>query len=405
MRIMIVHSYYSPEIYGGAEYSVKKLAETLQSRGHTVRVLCSGGKDVIEHIDGVEVQRLRLNTLFRAKDVSTVPRWKRLLSHLISIWNYANAGMVDRAIKDFKPDVIHSNCLYGFSPIIWKVARKNFVRVVHTLRDYHLMCPLVAMSCKYTNGEKCISPKKSCRLHRVENRRHSCYVDCVTAPSRCTLDVLVQDDFFKESEKIVIPNAIDFNVDTAEKTLNFRMNELKIRKTTRFVYLGGLTEQKGIRWMVNAFRAIPQGKDVELAIAGKGLLKDYIEAEAAKDSRIRYVGFLDEKHVTELLHNSDVLLCPSLWDEPFGRVVLDAYKSGMPVISSNGGALPELVKDSKTGFVVDVGDAGALCSAMQRFVEDTSLITIYGRNAIEELNQYSLHSQAQAFEQVYSRKG
>lgn len=401
MKIMIVHSYYWPEIYGGAEYSVKKLAETLQSLGHTVRILCSGNQNSIEFIDGVEVQRLKLNTLFRAKDVSTVPRWKRLLSHLISIWNYANVGTIDQVIKDFKPDVIHSNCLYEFSPIVWKVARKNSVRVIHTLRDYHLMCPLVAMSCKYTEGKKCISPRMSCRLHRTENRRHSCYVDCVTAPSKCTLDLLLKEGFFKKSDKKVIPNAINYDIDAARKTLDLRMRELHTRKTIRFVYLGGLTEQKGIRWMINAFQMIPKVKDVEITIAGKGLLQDYVEAEANKDSRIRYVGFLNETQVTELLHNSDVLLCPSLWDEPFGRVVLDAYKNGLPVISSNRGALPELVKNMKTGLVVEGGNIEDLCSAMQQFVENRSLITIYGKNAIEELSKYSLYSQAKAFEQVY----
>jgi glycosyltransferase involved in cell wall biosynthesis len=320
---------------------------------------------------------------------------------LISIWNYANVGTIDQVIKDFKPDVIHSNCLYEFSPIVWKVARKNSVRVIHTLRDYHLMCPLVAMSCKYTEGKKCISPRMSCRLHRTENRRHSCYVDCVTAPSKCTLDLLLKEGFFKKSDKKVIPNAINYDIDAARKTLDLRMRELHTRKTIRFVYLGGLTEQKGIRWMINAFQMIPKVKDVEITIAGKGLLQDYVEAEANKDSRIRYVGFLNETQVTELLHNSDVLLCPSLWDEPFGRVVLDAYKNGLPVISSNRGALPELVKNMKTGLVVEGGNIEDLCSAMQQFVENRSLITIYGKNAIEELSKYSLYSQAKAFEQVY----
>ena len=67
--------------------------------------------------------------------------------------------------------------------------------------------------------------------------------------------------------------------------------------------------------------------------------------ETKKDNRIEFVGFLNEQQVSQLLQSADVLLCPSLWEEPFGRVVLDAYKNAMPVICSNMGALPELVED------------------------------------------------------------
>ena len=59
MRIMIVNTYYYPEIMGGAEYSVKKLAEQLQAMRHDVSVLCTGDSDSIEKVDGVEVIRLK----------------------------------------------------------------------------------------------------------------------------------------------------------------------------------------------------------------------------------------------------------------------------------------------------------------------------------------------------------
>ena len=59
MRIMIVNAYYAPDIRGGAEYSVKKLAEGLTKKGHTVRVLCTSDSDIHENIDGVDVVRIR----------------------------------------------------------------------------------------------------------------------------------------------------------------------------------------------------------------------------------------------------------------------------------------------------------------------------------------------------------
>ena len=69
MRILLVNSFYAPDIRGGAEYSVKKLAEGLQSKGHTVRVLCTGDFDSEEVIDGVEVVRFRPYGAHKEKNI------------------------------------------------------------------------------------------------------------------------------------------------------------------------------------------------------------------------------------------------------------------------------------------------------------------------------------------------
>ena len=118
------------------------------------------------------------------------------------------------------------------------------------------MCPLVAMSCKKTNGEKCVHPGLGCQLHRNLNRIHSKYVDCVTAPSALTLNVLLDDGFFKNSEKKVIANATDFDIDAVKKILSVRVAEVDKRQGVSFVYLGTLSEQKGIRWMIDSFKAV-----------------------------------------------------------------------------------------------------------------------------------------------------
>ena len=59
LRVLLINSFYAPDIRGGAEYSVKKLAEGLQSNGHTIRVLCTGDSDIEEVVDGIEIVRFR----------------------------------------------------------------------------------------------------------------------------------------------------------------------------------------------------------------------------------------------------------------------------------------------------------------------------------------------------------
>lgn len=400
MRILLINSFYAPDIRGGAEYSVKKLAEGLQRKGHTVRVLCTGDFDTKEIIDGVEVVRFRQYGAYKEKNIHDVPRWRRLLGHLLDIWNLGNYKRLSQEISEFAPDVINTNNLYGITPIVWKIAKKKNIRLIHTIRDYYLMCPLVAMSCKKTNGEKCVNPGSGCQLHRNLNRVHSKYVDCVTAPSALTLNVLTNDGFFKNSEKRVIANATDFNMDTVKKILSFRVAEMDKRPSVSFVYLGTLSEQKGIRWMIDSFKAI-ETKSCKLYIAGKGDLQEYVIAEAKKDHRIEFVGFLNEQQVSQLLQNADVLLCPSLWEEPFGRVVLDAYKNAMPVICSNMGALPELVEDGKTGFVVEARNLEQFKDRMMYYLKDKNRILQQAENGVNELKKYTIEHQLNEFEKVY----
>ena len=90
MKVLIINSFYAPDIRGGAEYSVKKLAEGLQIRGHIVRVLCTGDFDKEEIIDGIEIVRFRPYGAHKEKNIQDVPRWRRLLGHLLDIWNIVN---------------------------------------------------------------------------------------------------------------------------------------------------------------------------------------------------------------------------------------------------------------------------------------------------------------------------
>lgn len=400
MRVLIINSFYAPDIRGGAEYSVKKLAEGLQGKGHTVRVLCTGDSNSEEVIDGVEVVRFRPYGAHKEKNIHDVPRWRRLLGHLLDIWNIGNLKLLSQEIDRFAPDVINTNNLYGITPIVWKIAKKKNIRLVHTIRDYYLMCPLVAMSCKKTNGEKCVHPGLGCQLHRNLNRIHSQYVDCVTAPSALTLNVLVDDGFFKNSEKKVIANATDFDIDAVKKILSVRVAEVDKREDVSFVYLGTLSEQKGIRWMIDSFKAI-ENKTCKLYIAGKGDLQDYVIEETKMDNRIEFVGFLNERQVSQLLQKADVLLCPSLWEEPFGRVVLDAYKNAMPVICSNMGALPELVEDGETGFVVEARNLKQFKDRMTYYIEDKKRIIKQAENGVDQLEKYTIEHQMIEFEKVY----
>lgn len=394
MRILLVNTYYAPEIYGGAEYSVKKLAEALVKAGHDVCVLCTGEEHTEETIDGISVVRIKSKHICRAALAENAPKFKRLIRRLQDIWNPLNGPAIIKILETFQPDVVHTNGLYDISPVIWRIAKKMNIRVVHTLRDYFLVCPRVTLSCEQVEG-RC--PLTVCKVHRRENRKHSQYVDCVTAPSSVTLNLVTGYKLFENAEKVVIPNACDYSANELAENYDRCKNN---RHPFSFVYLGTLSEQKGIRWMIESFGRLEKDT-AELYIAGKGELLDYVQSAAEENVHIHYVGFLSEREVSALLSRCDVLLCPSQWEEPFGRVVLDAYKNAMPVIASNRGALPDLVKHNETGIIVESGNISQLKNAMKRYIQDPELVWRHSKNIAEELKRFSIDTQVQSFCGVY----
>ena len=96
MKILLVNTYNYPEIYGGAEYSVKKLAEELKQQGHTVKVLCTGSEAKREVIDGIDVIRVVSKNLCRGCEAAKYPLYKRVIRRTLDIWNPFNKAEIDK---------------------------------------------------------------------------------------------------------------------------------------------------------------------------------------------------------------------------------------------------------------------------------------------------------------------
>lgn len=134
-------------------------------------------------------------------------------------------------------------------------------------------------------------------------------------------------------------------------------------------FLGRIIEPKGLHLAIAAVKQYNKNADIPLTlkIAGKHYAdaskdrywQEVIEPELGEN--IEYVGFInDSKHKREFIGNAQSLLVPSLFEEPFGMVCIEAFACGTPVITLNSGALPEVVEDTRTGLVIKktIGDDG-----------------------------------------------
>lgn len=395
MKILLVNTFYYPEVKGGAEYSVKKLAEALQADGNEIVVLAAGKVDKDEIIDGIKVLRRKFKSIYHSYGKVNKSIITMIFHRILDFWNPMNRGIIIDIIRKEKPDIIHTNNIYEITPIVWKIAKENGIHTVHTIRDYYLMCFKTNLLKK--DNKICNSPNIGCKIYQHINRKFTNYIDVLTAPSNMMIKEVENRNFFEKAQHTVVYNACEFN----RESVAIHCAKKKEKDTITFIYLGGFHEHKGIDTLLEAFESL-ENLNARLVFAGKGEKMQKIKEASIKDSRIRYAGFLNEAEMMELLNKCDVLVCPSLWNEPFGRVVLDAYKSGLPVIASRIGALPEIVQEGKTGILVKPGVSEELKNAMNCFLDDRNFLEECKRNLLTKLSEFEIGKQAKNFEEIYN---
>jgi phosphatidylinositol alpha-1,6-mannosyltransferase len=121
--------------------------------------------------------------------------------------------------------------------------------------------------------------------------------------------------------------------------------------------------------------------NVNLTIAGDGSQKKNLEKQAKKLQLTRYVEFAGKvpfASLSQLYADCDIVVFPSIYAEPFGRVALEAMYFGKPVVASRVGGIPEVVDDKKTGLIVSPDNPKELSDAIITIVRDLQLRQLMG---------------------------
>lgn len=386
MKILIVNTFYYPNMIGGTEQSVKLLAEGLVKRGHEVVVL-TGDNSEINKENGVKIIRLGLKTQNDSK-------LRKISRKVLEFNNFIISNKISKIIDEIKPDVIHTNNLFYISTVIWKIASEKNIKVVHTLRDYWGLCPKTSLLDK--EGNICIKSKKICNIHKYNYKINTKYVDIVTSPSKFTLELHKKNYIFQNSREIVIPNAIDFNINKREKILQERLE--RNNETITFLFMGALDIHKGVQFLIESFKQVKLD-NIRLNICGNGPLKAYVEESANTDKRINYLGKVLKAEKEDVLVSSDVMIVPSIWYEPFGRVVIEAYKYAIPVIACKIGGINELLND-EISIGIKINDKNDLINSILKF-SDRNIVKKYMGNTGKYLGEYDINKQINSFINIY----
>ncbi|QOK24666.1 glycosyltransferase [Janibacter indicus] len=172
-------------------------------------------------------------------------------------------------------------------------------------------------------------------------------------------------------------------------------------------YVGRLAPHKGVDVLLEAVAAEPR---LHLVVAGAGPQASQLQARARQPdlaARVELIGSVDKVDLPDLYRSLDVLAVPSLttagWVEQFGRVAVEAMACGTPVVASDSGALPDVVRGA--GLLVPPGDVTALAEALARAGTDERLSATMRREGIARAREFSWDRIGETYVELYESMG
>ena len=370
MKILFINSLYYPNIMGGAEKSVQFMAEGLTARGHEAVVVTTAEKDTVDMVNGVRVYYMDCRNLYWMYHAKSEASWKKPLWHLIDSRNFRIRSKLTNILRREKPDIIHSNNLTGISTYAWKLAREQNIPIVHTSRDYHLLCPKSGM---FKNGQNCPTQCFPCALYSWPKKRFSQMVSAYVGVSKFIMEKHMSFGYFKNATiKTYIYNPV-----AKPQSISSKSGTADI---ITFGYVGALSPDKGVERLIENFQRL-NADNARLMIFGKGMTKefeDYLINRYQSDS-IRFMGF---KRPNEIYNSIDVSIISSLWHEPFPRILLESYAYGIPVIATDRGGTPEMIEEGKTGYVYNPDSESDLQHKIRAFLDNPEKISQFSKNCL-----------------------
>jgi glycosyltransferase involved in cell wall biosynthesis len=395
MHVFYLNARYLPEGVGGPAHTTRFLAEQVVQEGHRATVFCRASQHGVtrEQMAGVEVIRVGLD----------VPILQTV-------------GLFAQALDAARPDVIHSLFPREFPlNMLAQSAARRAIPIVQTLLSFNLMCPHSFVR----EGRNCTRQCPECRRDTEVERAYCGQVAAAVGISRYMLELHEREGLFADTPvKRVIYDAYEpplaapasgsspigegTELNTFPTSGGGWEGETASSRPLSLGYLGRLDPLKGVDRLLEALTAPAlKNREWRLLVAGTGS-PAYLESLKAKypDPRIHYLGFVRQD---ELLANIDVLVAPALWQEPLGRIILEAYAHGVPVIASRRGGMAESVEHGRTGYLFEPEQRGTLVETIRHCMEAPELLAEMGANALGKWRQtYTPAVIAAQYLQVYA---
>lgn len=402
MRIGFIHPSYPQGEGTGATHSASRIVSEVAKRGHEVTVYCRERPP-----EGHDVGS---GTSLRPLDPSGFP--------------YHTGLQLDEALRERTAefdayDLVHSYVMDAI-PALGEVATKTMAATVVTLNAYGGICPKHDL--RYMDREPCTSNglAKCTACSLATSGGHDRYGRAYRSASRMGYLKLVRKggrmadridgyhalsphlkgtyaDFgFPRDRLAVVPNVLDERFD--------REHASDFEEPYELLYVGDLARHKGVDRLVPVLDALNRRSSAtfRLTVVGDGGLRSELERQTstrALEPVVSFAGRLPNAELPGVFASRDLFVYPGRWDEPFGRVFLEALATGTPIVASDVGGVADIVGDG--GTTTD-GSVGGFADSILELVGAGELRTL-SRNAKRKAKEYRADAVVPRLLELYER--
>ncbi|MEM9399960.1 MAG: glycosyltransferase [Verrucomicrobiota bacterium] len=383
MRILSVHNSY--QIRGGEDESRQTEENLLRSHGHQIETY-EISNDLISDMSSIQVA-------------------------VRTLWSQKTYQDVSQILKKDKYDLVHvQNFFPLISPSIFYAVKSANVPVIQTLRNYRLLCPNALFFRDGGVCEDCLG-----KVIPYPGVVHSCYRDNMGA-STVTASMLVLHRFLRTWQN-KIDGYIALTQFAQSKFVEGGFPAEKIYVKPNFVdpdpgvgdgsggyalFVGRLSVEKGLDTLLQAWELL--GYSIPLKIIGDGPLAEEVKAATQESNRVEWLGRLPVHEVYDLMGRARFLVFPSKWYETFGRVAVEAFAKGTPVIASKIGAIAEIVDTGRTGLLFESGNPSDLAAKVNELISDEHRLAQMRVQVRDEfVNKYTAEKNYNALMDIYTK--
>lgn len=366
-------------VYGGASVAAYYLAIEMAKRSNDIDVCTTSidSKDCIEKNGSMTIYRYGTNL--------------KILTSNISF------GMFTEPIKH-NADVIHTHFDIAPGPFAGlRFARKKNIPFIIT---YHG---------DWVDDFGGLIRRIGVRIHnKYLVEKILSHADVIISPSYHYINESIFLGKYRE-KIVVIPNGInlkEFDIQYTKEECREKLG-IPIDKNV-LLFFSYLSPYKGPDVLLKAIpNIIKENHDIEIVIAGNGVMMDELKNLSKKlgiEKWVRFAGFISDDMKPVYFKASDIFILPStMKTESFGIVNLEAMACSIPIVASNIGGIPDVVKNGENGLLVQPKDPEALANSIIKLLNNIDFAKKMGKNGrklVEE--KYSWEKIAEMTEKIYN---
>lgn len=349
LNFLHLTTFYPPYSFGGDAMYIYRLCHALGDAGHQVDVIHCEDAYHLLHPAAPEINFADHPNVTR-HGLRSGYRWLSPLLTQQTGRPYLKQRRINEIIKGKRYDVIHYHNISLLGPEILTLAADQPTAVkLYTTHEHWLICPTHVLwkfnqrACEQPACLRCtLLAKKPPQLWRYMGllAKTSTHVDQFVAPSRFTAQMHKARGFPQPVAHL------PYFIERVDK--DWQQPGPRPQEKPYFLFVGRLEVIKGLQTVIDLWQTIPE---YDLLVAGTGSYAPVLQQQAAANPRIKFLGALSQQALGALYYHALACIVPSITYETFGIIMIEAFARKTPVIVRNLGALPEVIDDSRGGFV------------------------------------------------------